>query len=196
MWFTGKNTNRKLCARLTLRHVPWLKVFRDFSPSCKTNTRVYLSKTGQGPYSWISELCFSIFYLCQLCCTMYCLSVNVYRTVLLPPGGNPIAVKYITSYHTIYYIILCHISYIYHIVSSHYIVSYHIIYYHIISQTSKAIKFLTALPHARRTPQNETTVKSHSTVCAAPHENCVSLTLYRNTLYYVMSLSYFVGRVS
>ena len=45
-------------------------------------------------------------------------------TVLLPPGGNPIAVKYIISYHIVSY----HI--IYHIVSYH-ILSYHIISYHI-----------------------------------------------------------------
>ena len=60
-------------------------------------------------------------------------------TVLLPPGVNSIAVKYIISYHIIsYHNISYHIiSYIsYHIISyhitSHHIV-YHIILYHIIS---------------------------------------------------------------
>jgi len=42
-------------------------------------------------------------------------------TVLLPPGGYPIAVRYIISYHIISY----------HIISYH-IISYHIISYHII----------------------------------------------------------------
>jgi hypothetical protein len=46
-------------------------------------------------------------------CSMYCLfcdvpcNVCVYMcTVLLPPGGNPIAVKYIISYRIIYHIII------------------------------------------------------------------------------------------
>jgi len=47
-------------------------------------------------------------------------------TVLLRPGGNPIAVKYTISYHIISYIIS------YHIISYH-IISYHTITYHIIS---------------------------------------------------------------
>jgi hypothetical protein len=59
-------------------------------------------------------------------------------TVLLSPGGYPIAVNkyiisYIISYHIIYHIISCHI--IYHIISYH-IISYHMSYhiiYHIIS---------------------------------------------------------------
>ena len=57
---------------------------------------------------------------------------------MLPPGVNPIAVKYIISYiityhisyhHVISYIMSYHI--IYHIISYHIIVSYHIISYHI-----------------------------------------------------------------
>ena len=58
-----------------------------------------------------------------------------WTTVLLPPGGYPIAVKYIISYiishHIISYIISYHII-SYHIISYH-IISYHIISYHIIS---------------------------------------------------------------
>jgi hypothetical protein len=62
---------------------------------------------------------FVLFYV-FLCCSMYCLFcvvlciVCVYMcTVLLPPGGYPIAVKHITHiiYHTIPYIIPYHISY-------------------------------------------------------------------------------------
>jgi len=30
-------------------------------------------------------------YSVSLCCSVYCLYANVYRTVLLPPGVNPIA---------------------------------------------------------------------------------------------------------
>jgi len=59
-------------------------------------------------------------------------------TVVLPPGGNTIAVnKYIISYHIIYHIMPYHIPYLtiyhtsYQIIS--YIISYHIISYHIIS---------------------------------------------------------------
>jgi hypothetical protein len=65
-------------------------------------------------------------------------------TVLLPPGGNPIAVKYIISYHIIsYHIVSYHIIYIiYHIlyhITSHvsyrisYIISYRITSYHAMS---------------------------------------------------------------
>jgi len=37
-------------------------------------------------------------YSVSMCCFVYCLCVNVYCTVLLPPGVNPIAVnKYIIS---------------------------------------------------------------------------------------------------
>jgi hypothetical protein len=51
--------------------------------------------------------------------------------VLLPPGGNPIAVKYIISYHLSYII--------YHIVS--YIISCHVISYNIISYISYHISY-------------------------------------------------------
>ena len=34
---------------------------------------------------------------CRMCCSMYCLCVNVYCTVLLPHGVYPTAVKYIIS---------------------------------------------------------------------------------------------------
>jgi hypothetical protein len=43
-------------------------------------------------------------YSVSLCCSVYCLCVNVYW--LLPPGVNPIAVnEYIMSYHILYHII-------------------------------------------------------------------------------------------
>jgi hypothetical protein len=51
----------------------------------------------------ISELCFFMYCLCRLCCSVYCLcrlccSMYCSCTVLLPPGVNPTAVKYIISY--------------------------------------------------------------------------------------------------
>ena len=54
-------------------------------------------------------------YPVSLCCSVYCLCVNVYCTVLLPPGVNPISVNKYISYHIV----------------SYHIISYHIISYHI-----------------------------------------------------------------
>ena len=66
-------------------------------------------------------------------------------TVLLPPGGNTTAVKYITSYHTIsYHIISYHIiSYIiYHVIyrTISYIILYHTSY-HIICHTTYIVSY-------------------------------------------------------
>ena len=59
-----------------------------------------------------------------LFCVVLCI-VGVYIcTVLLPPGGYPVAVKYIISYH---HIISSY--HIYHIISSYHITSHHIISY-------------------------------------------------------------------
>jgi len=74
--------------------LPWLRVFRAFSLSCKGNARVKLAKTGHGPHSsTISFICvvrllyvllFVLFYVLFVC------------KCVLPPGDNPIAVnKYI-----------------------------------------------------------------------------------------------------
>jgi len=43
-----------------------------------------------------------VLYSVSLCCSIYCLCVNVYCTVLLPPGVNPIAVNNIYIYMNIY----------------------------------------------------------------------------------------------
>jgi hypothetical protein len=96
-----------------------------------------------------------------LCCSLYCLFCVVLCIVcvcmcnlLLPPGGYPIAVKYIILYHISSYRIIYHIIYhivsyisyhIYHI-SCHisYHISYHIIYhiisYHISYQCSQSFR--------------------------------------------------------
>jgi len=81
--------------------------FPCFLLSCKANARVKPAKTGHGPHS--SKVLFYSMYF--LCCSVYCLFcvvlciVCVYMcTELLPPGGYPIAVKYIISYHTKIYL--------------------------------------------------------------------------------------------
>ena len=116
-----------LCVAILTVYVwlPWLRIFPWFFLSCKANVRVKPAKTGHGPHS-SKFLCCSMYFLC---CSMYCLFcvvlciVCVYMcTVLLPPGGYPVAVKYVMSYHIISY----------HIISYH-IILYHIISYHIIS---------------------------------------------------------------
>jgi hypothetical protein len=71
-------------------------------------------------------------YSVSLCCSVYCLCVNV--TVLLPPGVNPITVNKYISYHIMSYHIIYNISY--HVISHHitsYHISCHIITYHNIS---------------------------------------------------------------
>ena len=51
------------------------EVFPCFFLSCKANARVKLAKTGNGPHSsTLVVICVVRFYLC---CSMYCLCVNV-----------------------------------------------------------------------------------------------------------------------
>jgi hypothetical protein len=67
---------------------------------CNANARVYLAKTGHGPHSFQLVNLFSISFLCRLCCSVYCLCVNVYcttATVCLPNCNYQI--YYIISYH-------------------------------------------------------------------------------------------------
>jgi hypothetical protein len=106
------------------------EVFPCFFLNCKANSRVKPAKTGHGPHSFYFLCCsmyflFYVFLCCSmyflfyvfLCCSMYCLflfrslyCLCVYTcTVLLPPGGYPVAVKYIISYITY---ILSYILYI------------------------------------------------------------------------------------
>ena len=98
-------------------------VFPCFFLSRKANARVKPAKTEHGPHS-------SKFLRCSiycLFCAVLCIVCVYICTVLLPPGGYTIAVKYIISHRIIYHIIISyHISY--HIVST---ISYRIISYHI-----------------------------------------------------------------
>jgi hypothetical protein len=73
------------------------EVFPYVFLSCKANAKVKSAKTEYDPHS-------SYF----LCCSMYCLFCDVLCIVcvcmcteLLPPGGYPIAVKYIISFDQI-----------------------------------------------------------------------------------------------
>jgi hypothetical protein len=74
------------------------EVFPCFFLSCKANARVNPAKTGTA--RTVPNFCCCSIYC--LCCSMYCFFcdvlciVCVYMcTVLLPPGGYPISVKYI-----------------------------------------------------------------------------------------------------
>jgi hypothetical protein len=75
--------------------------------SCKANARVKPAKTGTARTlpNFCVVLYIFVLFCVFLCCSMYCLFcvvlciVCVYMcTVLLPPGGYSIAVKYIISY--------------------------------------------------------------------------------------------------
>ena len=62
------------------------EVFPTFFLSCKANARVKLAKTGHGPHSstlvciCVVRLLLFVLFGCYLCCSMYCLCVNVYCT--------------------------------------------------------------------------------------------------------------------
>jgi hypothetical protein len=108
--------------------LPWLRFFRAFSSVVRKmpgsnpqrrgtahtlpNFRVFLCFLCCTAYFFVLFCVFfvlfcvfSVLFYVILCCSMYCLFcvvlciVCVYMcTVLLPPGGYPIAVKYITSH--------------------------------------------------------------------------------------------------
>ena len=119
--------------------------------SCKENSRVYLAKTGHGPHSFLIVLFHVLIVLLYI---LFCVDCVVHvlfvcKCVLLPPGVNPIAVKYIISYIITYRIISYH-TIPYHIIPYHtiyHIIPYHISYhtipyhmsYHIISRTQQDI---------------------------------------------------------
>jgi len=76
------------------------EVFPCFFPSCKANARAKPAKTGHGPHSSKILCCMYCLFCVVLCivCVCVCVCTVLYCTVLLPPGGYPIAVN--NSYHT------------------------------------------------------------------------------------------------
>ena len=75
--------------------LPWPRFFCAFFLSCKANARVKPANAGHGPHFSI----FMLFYiLFVLCCSVYCLCVNVYYT----PATGWLPNKHI-SYHIISY---------------------------------------------------------------------------------------------
>ena len=73
------------------------KVFPCFFLSFKANARVYLAKTGHGPHSSLIVLFHVLFVLFYVLVCVDCVVhvLFVCKSVLLPPGVNPVAVKYI-----------------------------------------------------------------------------------------------------
>jgi hypothetical protein len=54
----------------------FLTLTEVFPCFCKANARVKLAKTGHGPHSTTSVV--FVLFACYLCCSMYCLCVNVH----------------------------------------------------------------------------------------------------------------------
>jgi hypothetical protein len=60
------------------------EIFPCFFLSCKANARVKLAKTGHGLHSitlvcvCVVRMLLFVLFGCYLCCSMYCLCVNVY----------------------------------------------------------------------------------------------------------------------
>jgi hypothetical protein len=70
----------------------WLRFFRAFFLSCKTNARVKLAKTGHGPHSSTLVVICVVRLLFVLFCVLF---VCKY---VLPPGDNPFTVNKNISY--------------------------------------------------------------------------------------------------
>jgi len=73
------------------------EVFPCFFLSCKTNARVKPPKTGTA--RTLPNFCVVLGIFCVVLCIFLSFSVLFMCTELLPPGGYPIAVKYIISYY-------------------------------------------------------------------------------------------------
>jgi hypothetical protein len=68
---------------LTEVYLTLTEVFPCFFLSCKENARVKLAKTGHDPHSsTLVVICvvllLFVLFCCYLCCSKYCLCVNVY----------------------------------------------------------------------------------------------------------------------
>jgi hypothetical protein len=83
-WYYVYCTVTEVFLNLTEVFLTMTEVFPCFSLSCKASATVKLAKTGHGLHSTTSVcICvirMSLFVLfgCYLCCSMYCLCVNVY----------------------------------------------------------------------------------------------------------------------
>jgi hypothetical protein len=83
-WLYVYCTVTEVFLNLTEVFLTLTEVFPCFFLSCKANTRVKLAKTGHGPHPSTLVLIFVVWLLlfvlfgCYLCCSMYCLCVNVY----------------------------------------------------------------------------------------------------------------------
>ena len=77
------------------------EVFLCFFLSCKANARVCLTNTGHSPHSSSTVLFHVLIMLFYILFCVDCVVhvLFVYKSVLLSLGVNPIAVKYIISYH-------------------------------------------------------------------------------------------------
>ena len=69
------------------------EVFPCFFLSCEANSRVKPAKTGARPALFLIFVLFYVLFCFVLCMVCVCMC-----TVLLAPGGYPIAVKYSISY--------------------------------------------------------------------------------------------------
>jgi hypothetical protein len=77
--------------------------FPCFFLSCKANARIKTRKDGARPSLFLIFVLFYVFLCCfmyWLFCDVLCIVCVYMRTELLPPGGYPIAVKYMISYQT------------------------------------------------------------------------------------------------
>jgi hypothetical protein len=98
----------------------WLRFFRAFSSVVRQMPG--WNPQRRGTARTLPKFCVGSIYF--LFCVFLCIVWVYMCTVLLPPGGYPIAVKYIISYHISYHNIISYISsyrIIYHIF---YIISY------------------------------------------------------------------------
>ena len=100
--FIHNNNNTALLGFIYLIHFYKINNLHNLSCcfflSCKANARIKPAKTGHGQHSSNFRVFLYIVFFLVLCivCVYMC-------TVLLPPGGYPIAVnKYIVSYHIPY----------------------------------------------------------------------------------------------
>jgi len=74
-WYYVYCTVTEVFLNLTEVFLTLTEVFPCFFLSCRANARVKLAKTGHSPHS--TTLVVFVLFGCYLCCSMYCLCVNV-----------------------------------------------------------------------------------------------------------------------